>query len=263
MRWLFTLIFAWSSVVAAGGTIEDSIDDARYRAYGDTFAAYTCRITGTEVAGNPAFATCVLIGPHWAVTAAHVVHEMTTCEVLTATGRHRVDRIFVHHEWQHDYGWHDIAIVHVAQPFTLAKYPALSDGTESLGSVVTAAGHGMTGKLSSGLQGGTAGLRAGTQRLHGFERSVWVCKIERGTTPLPLCIAPGDSGGGLWGRAADGSTRLIGINSAVSRYGGGRPRHVAGEESCHTRVSLYLDWIAGICGSLDEPCNLASCQPHD
>jgi hypothetical protein len=261
MRWVI-LLFALSSVAVAG-TIEDGIPDARYLAYGSTFGAYTCRITGTEVAGNPAFATCVLIAPHWAVTAAHVVHEMTTCEVLTATGRHRVNQIFVHSEWTGEYGLHDIAIVHVAQPFGLAKYPALSDGTESLGTVVTAAGHGMTGRLSTGLQGGTAGLRAGTQRLHGFERSVWVCKIERGTTPLPICIAPGDSGGGLWGRAADGSTRLIGINSAVSRYGGGKPRHVAGEESCHTRVSLYLDWIASICGSLDGECILAACQPHD
>jgi hypothetical protein len=257
------LIFFALSSVAAGGTIEDTIPDSRYRAYGDTYAAFTCRVIGVEVAGTPAHASCVLIAPHFAVTAAHVVHEMTTCEVLTASSRHRVDRIWVHQEWQHDYGWHDIAIVHVAEPFGLAKYPPLSDGTESLGSVVTASGWGMTGKLSSGLQGGTAGLRAGTQRLHGSESAVWVCKIERRGTPLPYCIAPGDSGGGLWGRGADGSTRLIGINSAVSRYGGGRPRHVTGEESCHTRVSMYLEWIAGICGSLDEPCNLAACQPHD
>jgi hypothetical protein len=261
MRWVL-LLFALSSVAAAG-TIEDGIPDARYLAYGSTFGAYTCRVIGVEVAGNPAHASCVLISPHFAITAAHVVGDMTTCEVLAGDGRHRVDRIWVHHEWAHDYGWHDIAIVHVSVPFTLAKYPKLSDGTESLGTVVTAAGHGMTGRLSTGLQGGTSGLRAGTQRLYGFERSVWVCKIERGTTPLPLCIAPGDSGGGLWGRAADGSTRLIGINSAVSRYGGGKPRHVAGEESCHTRVSLYLDWIREVAGELDEPCILAACQPHD
>jgi hypothetical protein len=263
MRWILTLLFAWSSVVAAGGTIEDTIDDARYRAYGSTYAAFTCRVIGVEVAGNSAHASCVLIGPHFALTAAHVVHEMTVCEVVTATGRHRVDRIWVHQEWQHDYGLHDIAIVHVAEPFGLLRYPPLSDGTESLGSVVTASGWGMTGRLSSGLQGGSSGLRAGTQRLYGSESAVWLCKIERRGTPLPYCIAPGDSGGGLWGRGADGQTRLIGVNSCVNRYGGGKPRHMAGEESAHTRVSLYLDWIASICGSLDEPCILASCQPQD
>jgi hypothetical protein len=259
MRRLLLIFFALSSVAVAG-TIEDSIPDSRYREYGSTFAAHTCRITGVEVKGNSAFASCVLVSPHWALTAAHVVHEMVTCEILAGDSSHRVDRIFVHPEWQHDFGWHDIALVHTAQPFSVQKYPILSDATESLGAVVTASGYGMTGRLSTGLQSGSGGLRAGTQRLHGFERAVWVCKIERGTTPLPLCIAPGDSGGGLWGRAADGSTRLIGINSCVSRYGGGKPRHVAGEESAHTRVSLYLDWIAAVAGPLDEPCNLASCH---
>jgi S1-C subfamily serine protease len=262
MRRLLLIFFALSSV-AAGGTIEDTIPDSRYLDYGETFAAHTCRITGTESTGRPAAASCVLIAPHWALTAAHVVGDMTSCEIVTAGGRHRVDQIFVHGEWIGEYGLHDIALVHVADPFQCVKYAPLSDGSERLGSVCTATGYGMTGTLTSGLRGGDAALRAGTQRLYGSERSVWVCKIDRRGTPLPLCIAPGDSGGGLWGRAADGSTRLIGINSAVSRYGGGRPRHVAGEESCHTRVSLYLDWIREVAGELDEPCNLAACQPHD
>lgn len=260
MRRLLLLFFALSSVVAAGGTIEDTIPDSRYREYGSTFAAHTCLITGTEVAGNLVYASCVLIAPHWALTAAHVVSDMTTAQILADGRPHRIDRIYVHQEWRHEYGWHDIALVHTPNPLPPSKYPALSDGTESLGSVVTAAGHGMSGLLSAGLQAGSEGLGAGTQRLHGHERAVWVLKIEGRGTPLPLCIAPGDSGGGLWGRGSDGRTRLIGINSAVSRYGGGRPRHVAGEESCHTRVSLYRDWIASIAGSLDAECTLASCH---
>ena len=259
MRWAMLLFVA--SSVATAGTIEDTIDDARYRAYGDTFAAYTCRVIGVEVAGNAAHASCVLISPHWAITAAHVVHDMTRAEVVTATSRHRVDRVFVHQSWTGAYAEHDIALLHVAEPFGLGRYPPLTDGSERPGDVATAAGWGVTGRLSSGLQEGSAGLRAGTQRLTGTEASVWVCKIARTGTPLPLCIAPGDSGGGLWARAADGSTRLVGINSCVTRYGGGKPRHMAGEESCHTRVALYLDWIASICGSLDESCSLASCKP--
>ena len=257
------IFFALSSVVASGGTIEDTIPDSRYREYGSTFAAHTCPITGTEVAGNRVYASCVLIAPHWALTAAHVVSDMTTAQILADGRQHRIDRIYVHQEWRQDYGWHDIALVHTPEPFTPSRYPSLSDGTESLGSVVTAAGYGMSGRLSSGLQAGSDGLRAGTQRLHGYERAVWVLRIERGTSPLPICIAPGDSGGGLWGRGADGKTRLIGINSAVSRYGGERPRHVTGEESCHTRVSLYRDWIASIAGSLDADCTLASCHEHN
>jgi len=259
MRRLLLIFFALSSV-AAGGTIEDTIPDSRYLDYGRTFGEHTCRITGVESTGRPAAASCVLISPHFALTAAHVVGDMTSCEIVTAGGRHRVDQIFTHGEWTGEYGLHDIALVHVADPFPLAKYAPLSDGSERLGSVCTTTGYGMTGTLTSGLRGGDAALRAGTQRLHGSERSVWVCKIDRRGTPLPICIAPGDSGGGLWSRAADGSTRLIGVNSCVTRYGGGKPRHVAGEESCHTRVDLYLDWIREVAGELDEPCILASCR---
>jgi hypothetical protein len=257
------LIFFALSSVAAGGTIEDTIPDSRYLAYGSTFAAHTCRITGVETTGRPAAASCVLIAPHWAVTAAHVVGDMTSCEIVTASGRHRVDQIFTHGEWTGEYGLHDIALVHVADPFALPRYAPLSDGSERLGAVCTATGYGMTGTLTSGLRGGDAALRAGTQRLHGSERSVWVCKIDRRGTPLPICIAPGDSGGGLWSRGADGSTMLIGINSCVTRYGGGKPRHVVGEESCHTRIDLYREWIASIAGELDSDCILASCQPRD
>lgn len=258
MRWVMLLFVA--SSVAVAGTTEDTIDDARYLAYGSTFGDYTCRIIGVEVAGNQAHASCVLIAPHWAITAAHVVHDMTRAEVVTPSHRHRVDRLFTHQEWTGEYAKHDIALVHVAEPFGLGRYPPLADGSERAGAVATAAGWGVTGRLSSGLQAGSAGLRAGTQRLAGTEASVWVCKISRTGTPLPLCIAPGDSGGGLWARAADGSTRLVGINSCVTRYGGGKPRHVTGEESCHTRVALYLDWIRAVAGELDESCILASCQ---
>jgi hypothetical protein len=257
------LIFFALSSVAAGGTIEDTIPDSRYLDYGRTFGEHTCRITGVESTGRPAAASCVLISPHFALTAAHVVGDMTSCEIVTAGGRHRADQIFVHGEWAGEYGLHDIALVHVVDPFCLTKYAPLSDGTERLGSVCTTSGYGISGTLSGGLSSRGSALRAGTQRLHGSELSVWVCKIARAGTPLPICIAPGDSGGGLWGRAADGSTRLIGINSCVTRYGGGKPRHVAGEESCHTRVSLYLDWIREVAGELDEPCILAACQPHD
>jgi hypothetical protein len=220
-------------------------------------------VTGVEVSGRPVVATCVLVSPHWAITAAHVVHDLTVCGVVTADGRHRVDRIFVHQEWAQDFGWHDIALLHVAEPFALTKYPPLTDGTERLGDVCTAAGYGVAGRLSSGLgESGDASLRAGTQRLSAKERSVYVCQIARTGSPLPMCISPGDSGGGLWARGADGRTVLVGINSAVSRLGG-RPRHVAGEESVHTRVELYRDWIRSVAGDLDGDCILFACQPHD
>jgi secreted trypsin-like serine protease len=182
---------------------------------------------------------------------------------VTSGDRHRVDRVFAHREWRDaEYGWHDIALVHVERPFSVRAYPALSDATERLGSVAAVSGYGMTGTLAVGLQAGDQRLRAGTVFLGAIERGVYVCPIRRtpDAGPLPACIAPGDSGGPLWATAADGSTRLVGVNSYVARVGG-RARYVVGEESGHTRVALYLDWIAEVTGGLDAPCTMPECQP--
>jgi secreted trypsin-like serine protease len=98
-------------------------------------------------------------------------------------------------------------------------------------------------------------------RLDSTERSVWVCQIRRSGSPLPYCIAPGDSGGGLWAKASDGNTVLIGVNSYTATTAK-TTRSRAGEESGHTRVSLYREWIRDIAGELDTSCTLAGCQPQ-
>lgn len=250
------------AAVASAGTVEDTIPDSRYRQYGETFAAYTCRLVGLNTDGKPQVGTCTLIAPHWALTAAHVVRDMTACEVETAAGRHRIDRVFVYHEYAGVFARHDIALVHVVRPFAVTVYPPLTDGSERAGEVCTAAGYGVTGRLSTGFGGGDNQIRAGTMRLTEAVASVWVCKIERGGSPLPFCIAPGDSGGPLWARAADGRTVLVGVNSYTAKIGKPPVRSQAGEESGHTRVALYLDWIREIAGELDKGCTLAACQPR-
>jgi secreted trypsin-like serine protease len=244
------LIFFVLSSVALAGTTEDGIPDSRYRAYGQSFKAYTCQLSGWNVAGGLQVGTCTLIAPDWALTAAHVVHNLTSASVVTDAGRHRVDRIFIHREWADVYAEHDIALVHVAKPFELKRYPALTDGSEQLGSVVAAAGYGVTGRLSQGYERGDFEIRAGTMRLTGMERSVYVCQIRRAGSPLPYCIAPGDSGGPLWGTAADGRTVVIGVNSYTAKAGQAPVRSRVGEESGHTRVSLYQDWIAEVTGGV-------------
>jgi hypothetical protein len=249
------------AMVADAGTIEDTIPDSRYRAYGEQFAAYTCRLVGTNTKGEVQVGTCTLISPHWALTAAHVVEHLTSGGVMSDAGFHRIDRIFIHRDYNGTFAEHDIALVHVASRFEASFYPPLTDGSEQPGSVCVAVGYGVTGPLSSGYDRGDAEIRAGTMRLGSTERSVWVCQIRRGGSPLPFGIAPGDSGGGLWARAADGRTVLVGVNSYTATTAK-NTRSRAGEESGHTRVALYREWIAEVAGKLDEPCILAGCQPR-
>lgn len=260
MRWLATLVVAASP--ALGGTIDDSKGDAAYLAYGATFGEYVVRVTGPNRDGVPLAGSGTMLSPHWVLTAAHVTSDMIAVDVVTPARRHRADRVFAHREYRGDYGWHDIALVHVVDPFAARVYPALSDASERLGAVAAAAGYGMTGSLANGLQTGDGRLRAGTVFLGAIERGVYVCPIRRDAQagPLPMCIAPGDSGGPLWATAADGSTRLVGVNSYVARTGGGKARYVVGEESGHTRVAIYLDWIAEVCGPLDGGCTLPGCH---
>ena len=168
--------------------------------------------------------------------------------------------MFPYRDYAGTFAEHDIALVHVSQPFELGYYPPLTDGTERQGSVCTAVGYGVTGRLSSGFAGGDNRIRAGTMLLSSNERSAWVCQIRRSGSPLPFCIAPGDSGGGLWGTASDGRTVLIGVNSYTAKVGKAPVRSQVGEESGHTRVALYLDWIREVAGKLDEPCILAACR---
>lgn len=246
MRGLLIFLVVASSALA--GTTDDAIGDARYREYGQTFAAYTLRIVGMQTDNRPAVATCTAIAPHWALTAAHVVEDMATCHVLSAgDDAHKVDRMVPHEGYAGQFQLHDIALVHVEKPFTLAKFPPLTDGTEQLGSVAVAVGYGVTGPISTGWTHGDVQIRAGTQRLAGIEGTVYKCDIARDTI-LPFAIGPGDSGGPLFGIDSQGRTVLVGVNSYISRRGSGVPRSMVGEESGHTRVALYREWIKSIAG---------------
>ena len=56
-------------------------------------------------------------------------------------------------------------------------------------------------------------------------------------TELEFLISHGDSGGGLF---IDG--QLAGINSSVLSKDGKTDSNY-GDESCHTRISRYKDWL--------------------
>ena len=238
MRWA-ALIFVLA-LPAAAGTIEDSVPDSRYVEYGRAFSTYTARFKGTAADGRTHSATAVLIAPRWALTAAHVAEGCDGVTLRYSGDRSQsIGKVVLHPEWGNKIGYADIALLQADDDFGLDFYPPLSEGGE-VGRVASVAGYGVTGPLSYGHRLADGQLRAGTQVVDRIERNCLICDLTRRGSVLEYGIAPGDSGGPLF---VDG--KLAGINSYTAS-----PRSYTrsqyGEESGHTRVAMYRDWIRGI-----------------
>ena len=238
MRWA-ALIFVLA-LPAAAGTIEDSVPDSRYVEYGRAFSTYTARFKGTAADGRTHSATAVLIAPRWAVTAAHVAEGCDGVTLRYSGDRSQsIGKVVLHPEWGNKIGYADIALLQADDDFGLDFYPPLSEGGE-VGRVASVAGYGVTGPLSYGHRLADGQLRAGTQVVDRIERNCLICDLTRRGSVLEYGIAPGDSGGPLF---VDG--KLAGINSYTAS-----PRSYTrsqyGEESGHTRVAMYREWIRGV-----------------
>jgi hypothetical protein len=254
-RVLFILACVASSAFA--GTTDDAIPDARYLEYGKGFAPYTARVGGLHEDGTTPFGTCVLIHDRWALTAAHVVEGLQRGVVIASTGTRRIDRICVHQGFTNAvYLWHDIALVRVNEPFGLPRYPPIATGDVPVGATASVVGFGITGRLSTGHDTYDGELRAGTGVVARIEAGVIVLPAKRGGSPLPLCIAPGDSGGPLFVNG-----ELAGIHSLTMKVRDGTPtKSREGEESAHTSVALYHKWIHAVMGEdVDGICKTGSC----
>lgn len=226
-------VIASSVVPACAGTTDDSVPDSAYIAYAEGFRPYTARVKAVNKDGLTQVATATLIADHWAITAAHVVHEVSGIVV----NDHAIDRVVIHPEWQDRFGEHDVALLHTPHSFGLDFYPPLATTRHNVGQTVSVVGYGVTGRLSRGHNEHDGRLRAGTNTIVRYERHMMICEARRRSSPMEFCIAPGDSGGPLF---ANGE--LAGINSLTMRDKGPLLSR-EGEESGHTDVSEYSEWI--------------------
>ena len=224
------------------GTIDPNIEDSKYLEYGSNFK-HTVKIICYDDKGESS-GSAVIIDDNWIITAAHIVKNMKDHHIIIDDKKHNLDFVICHEKY-HDnvFGYYDIAICHIKETVNMKPYPALYENNDEVGKLVAITGLGLTGNFNTGVKISDGKKRAGSNYIKKIERGTLVCDASRPSqkiTELEYLICSGDSGGGLF---IDG--KLAGINSSVLGYDD-RPDSTYGDESCHTRISIYIPWIKNI-----------------
>lgn len=223
------------------GTIDPSVPDSKYLEYGSKFECVV-RVEGIcecEVGKKHGFqASGVAISKNWVLTAAHVVKDRLNIRIRIGDSVFPTALVLVHEDFVDGrVGYADIALCYCPGDFGLDFYPDLYGAKDEISKIVSISGYGSTGKFSTGFGQSDGRKRAGSNIICRTERDVMICSLSDRRTQLEFLIAPGDSGGGLFiGK------KLAGINSFVIAKDG-KPDSDYGDESAHTRVSKFVEWI--------------------
>jgi hypothetical protein len=221
------------------GTIDPNTPDSKYIEYGSKFHSVVklCCFDGKGMSCGSA----VIIDPNWILTAAHVVENCQTWSISVGDKTYNIDKIIIHKDYDTNvFGYNDIALGHLEKEVVLDHYPKIYEGNDEVGKICSMAGWGLTGTFHTGIEKSDGKKRGGSNFIDRIERKILVCspsKRNEKTTELEYMIGSGDSGGGLF---IDG--KLAGIHSSVMGYDG-KPNSTYGDESCHTRVSLFNGWL--------------------
>jgi hypothetical protein len=231
------ILFLMSSYSFAG-TIHPDIPDEKYVNYGSKFH-YILKISGQNADKEIFYASAVAIKPRWILTAAHVVKNTRFCFVHINNKSICLPKVIYHQEFESNtFGHNDIALAYTDQDIGLSFYPELYTNDDEAEKVCSISGYGITGNFSTGTVYSDDNRRAGSNIVDHIENKLLICTPSKNKyTSLEFLIASGDSGGGLFI-----GNKLAGINSCVLSNDG-KPDSTYGDESGHTRVSAYADWI--------------------
>ena len=249
-RWFIFLLWfvlALADATTLAGTRDPETPDEKYVEFGKKFP-FVRKIRAVERAPKDPkavhvfYGSAVMIKPHWVLTAAHVLLDVGQPTIL-GDELDPVEYPLVHtisHPQFDDgkNGYYDIALCYSEKDLGLDFYPALYTDHDELGKDATVAGFGFHGTFNTGMVEQDGKRRAGSNKISSLERSVLVCDPSMyQKTAMEFLITPGDSGGGLFI-----GNKLAGIHSFLMAADG-KPNGTYTDESAHTRVSLYADWV--------------------
>lgn len=225
------------------GTRDPNTPDAQYVEFGKSFPwvvqlsnAIDCEKCETT---HEQRASAVVIRPHWALTAAHVVKGAKQNVIEIGATKHELTHVICHHDFEEvSVGFHDIALCYSPLDFDMKFYVPLYKKADEIGKAITIAGWGSNGTFTTGATEFDGKRRAGHNKIESEYRAVLVCGAGRPKKfPLEFMIAPGDSGGGMFI-----GNELAGINSFLSAEDN-KADGTYTDESAFTRISLYADWV--------------------
>ncbi|NDD52514.1 hypothetical protein EBZ39_01320 [bacterium] len=242
---LVRYVLPWlaGSAVALAGATNSQTPDAKYLELGRQFPWVVRLHTVCEAPDTAKVyqreGSAVIIGPHWLLTAAHATENVKSAVVYVDGVEYAIASLIRHTAYSAErVGFHDIALGYSAQEFKFPAYPALYAADDELHKTAVIVGYGLHGDLKTGATQFDSQRRAGQNQVARLENAVLICDSDRATQlPMEFLLASGDSGGGLF---IDG--KLAGINSFVGAQDK-IPDGNYGDESGHTRISLYVEWI--------------------
>jgi len=238
---LICLLIMVSQISA--GTIDPNVSDSKYIEFGKRFI-HTGALSGNYGDDITKFfvASAVAIDDHHILTAAHVATNASSC-IFTLNGKkYCISEIIIHENYsENSFGIADIALGYSEKSFGLDFYPKLYEGDDEVGQIVSIAGYGFTGTFTGSKRTCDGKKRAGSNVVDGVFRDMLICSPSRNDDPnrtkLEFLIASGDSGGPMYW-----DNELVGINSCVMAADK-NTNSGYGDESGHTRVSRFIDWI--------------------
>lgn len=249
------------------GVIRHDVDDSNYLAVGNdvNFAA----VGQVTFAGNSDWASGVLIGEQWFVTAGHVVRSnflnntpgnvQFTVGGNTYTGQQIImNPGFVNGQ---PYNGNDIAVVKLTSVVANVDPAAVYNLTDELGQLGTFVGFGRTGTGLTGVQVTPATKRGGTNDVditgndfdNSWSSNVLLSDFDRpgqpsysswgSSTPTSLeyLTAEKDSGAGLF-LEKNGTYYLAGVIS-FSLFNGDGINYGYGDAAAATRISAHVAWL--------------------